>query len=97
MKKCPKCGKLYRDFDQYCLVCRYKLKRIEGSEIVYYCPEPEDTSYMKSQPTITCPYCQSTRVDRIGLLSRIASIEIWGLASNKIGKEWHCNDCGSNF
>ncbi len=33
MKKCPKCGKLYRDYDQYCVICRYKLKYIEGSKI----------------------------------------------------------------
>ena len=36
MKKCPNCGKIYRDFDQYCLVCRYKLKYIEGTEKIEY-------------------------------------------------------------
>lgn len=48
-------------------------------------------------PSITCPYCQSTRVSRIGLLSRIVSVELWGLASSKIGKQWRCDNCGSEF
>lgn len=100
MKECPNCGKLYRDFDQYCLVCRYKLKYIEGTEKVEYCPEPTGSKYIDTQPsrpTVTCPYCHSTRCSRISILGRIVSVELWGLASNKLGKQWHCEDCGSNF
>ena len=46
---------------------------------------------------VTCPYCQSTKCSRISILGRMVSVEFWGLASNKLGKQWHCNDCGSNF
>ena len=46
---------------------------------------------------VTCSYCGSTNVNRIGLLSRMVSVEFWGLASRKIGKQWHCNNCGSDF
>jgi len=38
MKICPNCQKRYRDFDQYCFVCNYKLKYIEGTEKIEYCP-----------------------------------------------------------
>ena len=48
-------------------------------------------------PDVTCPYCQSTKCSRISILGRIVSVEFWGLASNKLGKQWHCEDCGSNF
>ena len=50
-----------------------------------------------SSPTITCPYCQSTNVSKIGTLGRMASIGFWGLASGKVGKQWHCKKCGSDF
>lgn len=46
---------------------------------------------------VTCPYCSSTRCSRISILGRMVSFEFWGLASNKLGKQWHCDDCGSNF
>lgn len=46
---------------------------------------------------VTCHYCGSTNVRRIGLVSRMVSTELWGLGSRKIGKQWHCNNCGSDF
>ena len=96
MKQCPKCKKIYRDFDQYCMRCNYKLKYIEGTAKIEYCPEPHKTE--STEPTtVACPYCSSTRVSRISILGRMVSFEFWGLASNKLGKQWHCHDCGSNF
>ena len=47
--------------------------------------------------TIECPYCHSTNVSKISTLGRAASVGIFGLASKKIGKQWHCNHCKSNF
>ena len=49
------------------------------------------------EPIVTCPYCQSTKCSRISILGRMVSVEFWGFASNKLGKQWHCHDCGSNF
>ena len=46
---------------------------------------------------IICPYCKSNKCSRISILGRVVSVEFWGLASNKLGKQWHCEDCGSNF
>ena len=101
MKKCPNCGKIYRDFDQYCLVCRYKLKYIEGTEKIEYCPEPTGSEYTNSQqskPTVTCPYCQSTNTKKISGLSKAGSVALFGIfALGKTTKQWHCNDCGSDF
>lgn len=44
-----------------------------------------------------CTYCGSSNIKKIGLLSRAVSAELWGLGSKKIGKQWHCNNCGSDF
>ena len=47
--------------------------------------------------TITCPYCQSTNCSKIGILSRKMSFGLFGFGSSKLGKQWHCNSCKSNF
>ena len=46
---------------------------------------------------VVCPYCKSTNVRQVGTVGRMLSVGIFGLASSKIGKQWHCNGCGSNF
>ena len=101
MKECPKCGKKYMDYDQYCLVCRYKLKYIEGTEKVEYCPKPTGSKYTNPQPSkliIKCPYCQSTNTKKISGLSKAGSVALFGIfALGKTTKQWHCNECGSDF
>ena len=47
--------------------------------------------------TPKCTYCGSTNIRKIGLLNRAISIELWGLGSKKIGKQFHCNHCGADF
>jgi Zn finger protein HypA/HybF involved in hydrogenase expression len=51
----------------------------------------------KKSPSVTCPYCQSTDTKKISGTSRFMSTGIFGLASKKIGKQWHCNKCKSDF
>lgn len=48
-------------------------------------------------PVITCPYCHSTNTKKISQMSRVTSIGFWGVFSKKIGKQWHCNECNSDF
>lgn len=49
------------------------------------------------KPQITCPYCNSTNTKKISTASRAGSILGFGILSKKIGKQWHCNNCGSDF
>ena len=44
-----------------------------------------------------CPYCHSRNTKKISTASRATSVALVGIASKKIGKQWHCNDCGSDF
>lgn len=46
---------------------------------------------------VSCTYCGSTNISKIGFLERLGSAELWGLGSSKIGKQFHCNNCGANF
>lgn len=51
----------------------------------------------KPKNVVTCPYCNSTKCSKIGTLSRMFSTSLFGVASSKIGKQWHCNNCKSDF
>lgn len=44
-----------------------------------------------------CPVCGSTNIEQIGAFNRAASTVAFGIASSKIGKQWHCKNCGYNF
>ena len=46
---------------------------------------------------VECPYCHAANVRKISFLGRSLSSGILGLGSGKIGKQWHCNKCGSDF
>ncbi len=56
-------------------------------------PAPQPTT-----PTITCPYCKSTDCKKISGLSKAGSVALWGIfALGKTTKQWHCNNCKSDF
>lgn len=57
----------------------------------------QDYSKPVNKTIITCPYCGSNNTKRISSVSRISSVLTMGIFSKKIGKEWHCNNCNSNF
>lgn len=53
--------------------------------------------YKENLPKVQCPYCKSMDTVKISMMSTMASTAMWGLNSKKIGKQWHCNNCKSNF
>lgn len=46
---------------------------------------------------LRCPYCKSTNVKKIGTGGRLLSTATFGIAGSKMGKQWHCNNCKSDF
>lgn len=52
---------------------------------------------LDSGKRVVCPYCKSTNTEKISTVSRAVSVSLVGAASGKIGKQWHCKQCGSNF
>lgn len=86
------------EFDESCYNSFLK-DIIEGAE-----QQDQIVENMKRQaaaeaaiPKITCPYCKSTNTKKLSSLSRAFSAGFFGLGSSKIGKQWHCNRCGSDF
>lgn len=52
----------------------------------------------KQQPnTPKCPTCGSTNIEKISGLSKAGSVAMWGIFSRKVHKQWHCNNCKSDF
>ena len=47
--------------------------------------------------TVECPYCHSNHTKKISTTSRVISASFFGLDSKKLGKQWHCNQYGSDF
>lgn len=50
-----------------------------------------------SNKGVSCPYCSSYNVRKIGMTGRLVSTSLFGLGSKKVGKQWHCNNCRSDF
>lgn len=46
---------------------------------------------------VECPYCHSMNTEKISGVARGVSIYALGVASPKLGKQWHCNNCKSDF
>lgn len=44
-----------------------------------------------------CPTCQSTDIKKISGLSKASSVVMWGMFSQKVKKQWHCNNCDSEW
>ena len=44
-----------------------------------------------------CPVCGSANISKIGILNRMVSTGVYGLASSKIGKTHKCNNCGTTW
>ena len=67
-----------------------------------FVPEyPEDIRYKvnnQSEVIITCPYCHSTNTRKISGASKVGSVAMFGvLGIGKTSKQWHCNNCNSDF
>lgn len=52
---------------------------------------------LASGKRVVCPYCKSTNTEKISTVSRAVSVSLVGAASSKLGKQWHCNNCKSDF
>lgn len=55
----------------------------------------------KSQPVEKnipkCPTCGSPNIKKISGLSKAGSVALWGIFSRKVHKQWHCDNCGSEW
>lgn len=61
-----------------------------------YIKTTNQTSKLNCTPR--CIYCSSTNIRKISGLSKAGSVVLFGIfALGKVGKQWHCNSCNSDF
>lgn len=62
-------------------------------------PEPRGFSrrYREGVVLAECPYCHCYYTKKISTCGRMLSVGLFGLGSKKIGKQWHCYLCDSDF
>lgn len=112
MYECPKCKKIYffetsKEYIAICEGCKCNLTFLDNADYdtdlaeqrknaPKYDPtqDPNSPYYI---PVIKCPYCQSTDTSKISMMGRVVSVGFFGIGSKKIGKQYHCNKCKSDF
>lgn len=47
--------------------------------------------------TVECPYCHSLNTKKISTTSKVVDTAVWGIFGTKRYKQWHCNQCNSDF
>ena len=95
-EECIKIAKPLGIFDQNAFNERRKMEHEEYLEVCQYLDKHQSSSQQPSTQ-VTCPYCKSTNTKKISAAGRAGSILGFGIFSKKLGKQWHCNDCGSDF
>lgn len=92
--QCPKCG----CEDSYENKTKYSIagECVSCGEMTFY--NKINDYDMPIPPTVKCPYCQSINTKKITNLSKAGSVAMFGVfAIGKTTKEWHCNNCKSDF
>lgn len=46
---------------------------------------------------VECPYCHSKDTKKITTTSKVVNTAVWGIFGTKRHKQWHCNNCNSDF
>lgn len=55
--------------------------------------EQQKSSTPQTDNRPKCPTCGSTNLRKISTTSKVTSVAMWGLLSQKVKKTWHCNNC----
>lgn len=91
---CPKCG------EQMSLIeanvqCRTD-EEIAADPLPVYdiFGDPSSPFYV---PKATCPYCHSKNTQKINLAEKALNTAVFGIFGTKRHKQWHCNQCKSDF
>lgn len=107
--KCKNCDKTVyflsdTEYDTKCKTCETEmqfmyekdynpkngLRAIRSSNII-------DSSKVQV-PIVECPYCHSTNTEKITNTSKALHTAMFGIFSiSRNAKQWHCNDCKSDF
>lgn len=76
----------------------HRVKMFNGWEANGHCwANGFDYRYRVGVNHVECPYCHQYWTTKIGTGARLLSVGLFGLGSKKVGKQWHCHFCNSDF
>lgn len=95
---CPRCGHNKSNI-HFCNEDGSEFGECQACGDLTYVEEPKYPTQVKTfKPTVKCPYCNSTNTRKITTASKVGKVALFGIfAIGKTSKEWHCNDCKSDF
>ena len=83
------------DFDSARIVCDYIIDgTLPPSDLS---PQEQVYNNAVAQEWLNkpkCPTCNSTNIKKISGLSKAGSVAMFGIFSQKVKKQMHCNNCG---
>lgn len=85
------------EFDQYLFENREKIIKEKDVEFQKEYARVMEMVNAAAKPKVECPYCHSTDTAKISAASKAGSVFFFGLFSQKVRHQWHCNKCGSDF
>lgn len=61
-------------------------------------PPIKEILHAEAKPTVECPYCHSKNTKKITATSKAVHTALFGIFSvSRNSKQWHCNNCNSEF
>ena len=75
------------NFDQECWDRRVGIIQKRNNELL-------ENDKIKQSNVPKCPTCQSTNIKKVSGTSKAISVAMFGLLSQKVKKQFHCDNCG---
>lgn len=103
---CPKCNQMHffnkaEEFSEICPDCNITMTDM-GSEFVSKEQEEKREAelnriFSQTPTMVYCPYCNSVNTTKISTTSKVVNTALFGILGTKRNKQWHCNNCNSDF
>lgn len=75
-----------------------KQRQEQAEEDAYYNELIKNAPDVVNPSKIQCPYCKSTNTKKITTTSKAVHTALFGIFSmGRNSKQWHCDNCGSDF
>lgn len=103
---CPKCnqGHFFNKAEEYSTICpecniemRDMGSKFVDSEVEKRKTERFQKALQNPDPLVYCPYCNSVNTSKISTTAKVVNTAIFGIFGTKRHKQWHCNQCNSDF
>lgn len=102
---CPKCNQIHlfnkaEEFSTICPKCNVEMVCVESKFVSTEQEVREEAKRKKLQRSATivyCPYCNSVNTSKISTTSKVLNTALFGIFGTKRHKQWHCNQCNSDF